>query len=213
MIKECDKNFINIKTINDETFTFQSTAVEITNTLTLTFPVPLPNTTVSYSFTTKGGNIQFGVNFKTLTDKQSVLASTSWCDSDQRKIEGSFQLKDPGAIYFSWDNSRQSWVSKKKLNYTIQIKQQAFTQDDIARSEKALSLLPQAREEKDIILVALGQKQESERGIEHTKELLENYQLELKALKKNKKKVVEKIGSLKGDIKFFKERIRGLSFR
>ena len=117
--KSLDQEFIGITNINDEVFTFQSSDVDVQNVTTLKFPITLPNTVVSYSFTTRGGVCQFGVTFKNEKNKESCLQPLAWSDSDVRSVSGEFSLKECGVIFFSWDNSRQSWISKKRLTYSV----------------------------------------------------------------------------------------------
>lgn len=133
IFKKLDEEFIGISNINDEVFTFQSSDVDVLNVTTLKFPISLPNTVITYSFTTRGGICQFSVLFKNSKNKDICLLPAVWADSDVRAINGEFTLKESGVIFFSWDNSRQSWISKKRLTYSIQIRQGAFSFDDNAR--------------------------------------------------------------------------------
>jgi len=213
LLRKLDRDFIGITSINDDVYKFQSSDVEVANVLTLAFPVALPNTVVSYSFTTKKGNIQFGVKFKDEAKKETILTNLGWFDSDTRTIEGTFTLENSGTILFSWDNTRQSWVSTKRLTYSIQLRQEAFMHEDVLRSEKALSILPAAREEKDILLVRLGRKQEVERDIFELKEQIDEIQRKIKNTKKEKQKINEKVLGVKKKIRFYKERVLGLSIR
>ena len=99
-----------------------------------------------------------GVKFKRDRDKkETVLLKTAWCecDGEERTISGTFDINECGAIYFTWDNSVQSWISKKRLNYRISMRQDLFSSEDSNRQERALALLADARDSKDDLLIRL----------------------------------------------------------
>ena len=213
LFRALDRDFIGITNISEDIFTFQSTNVDVVNVTTLKFPIALPNTHVSYSFTTHGGVCQFSIIHKNEKQRESSLQSLGWVDSDQRSVTGEFDLKESGTIFFTWDNTRQSWISKKRLTYSIQIKQQAFSFEDDIRAKKAVEILPAVREEKDYLLVKLGTKLNKEADLLRIKDAINEYKELLKGYREDKKKVSKKIRDKTRDLRILKERISGLGIR
>lgn len=213
LFESLDSSFIDLTTVNDDIFTYQSSEVEITKTLTLTFPIKLAGSTLTYSFTTRLGNIQFAVKFRDEKKREKDILLPAWHDSDKKSIEGKFVLPEPGAVLFYWENSKQFWAGSRRLTYNIEIRQETFRQIDEERSARATSLLPKALEEKDLLLVGFAQKHKALKETSLLQEQIEIYQTKLKGLKKEKAKATEKVNAAKHKLEIVKERILGLSIR
>jgi hypothetical protein len=213
LFESLDSAFIGLTTVNDDIFTYQSSEVEIAKTLTLKFPIKLAGSTLTYSFTTRLGNIQFAVKFKDEKKVEKDLLPSAWYDSDKKLVKGKFVIPEPGSVLFYWENSKQFWAGSRWLTYNIEIRQETFRQIDEERAARATTLLPKALEEKDLLLVGFAQKHKALKETSLLQEQIEIYQAKLKGLKKDKSKATEKVSAAKNKMELVKERILGLSIR
>jgi len=214
LFRSLDHGHHNVTTINEEVFSYASSDLEVKKTTTLAFPVQFERTTVSFAFHTLQGVVQFGVKFKNdRTKKETVLLKSGWCECENNTVSGVFELDHIGVVNFTWDNTVQSWISTKHVNYKIDIKQAIFEYDDSIRSNKALSLLPGAREDKDNLLISLYEMHGGEQEQQEMRALIETHKQTLKDLKKEKKKVEKLKQNKLSELTFLKERISGLFIR
>ena len=85
------------------------------------FPVICENTAVTYSFSTLRGVVRFGIQFVPDNMEEKVIRDLDWCDSQSFAVNDTIYLTETGKINFTWDNSVQSWIGEKRLNYKIQL--------------------------------------------------------------------------------------------
>ena len=88
------------------------------------FILPIPVTSdsiVSYSFTTKPGDISFGMIFKTSSGNEVILRKKDRLETHIAAAIGSIHCPDEdGVLYLAWDNS-YSWFTAKQLEYKVEL--------------------------------------------------------------------------------------------
>lgn len=208
-----DEGFQYIDTIRDEVFTYTSSDVEVSSITTLVFPVTCEKTLVSYSFTTLQGVLRFGIKFVDDNRREKIIRDLTWCESQTSAVEDTIHLADTGNIHFIWDNSVQSWISKKRLNYRIQLICEKFETCDQRRSRESQTFLEQVRKQKYNLLVKLGTEQGNIREMSCLEESIKNNHRTLKGSKKESKKLKFKMEKKMDEAKIRDDRILGICLR
>ena len=145
---QLDTEFINVKTIEDETFHYNGKDVRVTNTWELPIIIQWPESSIQFEFSTRQGGIEFGIVFVPATDDEhpnadlevETIEEMTRVRSDLSKISGSFQPRSEGVVFFLWDNA-YDWSSTKKLNYSVHVFQPSFSLPDTDRSSASRKLL------------------------------------------------------------------------
>mmetsp|Transcript_34632 Transcript_34632/g.35322 ORF Transcript_34632/g.35322 Transcript_34632/m.35322 type:complete len:276 (-) Transcript_34632:26-853(-) len=137
---DLDAAFVNFEPTHDSLH-WNSTDCTINyEQWSLPIPVSMSGSVVAYSFSTRNGDIDFGVKFYTPEGVESVLLAAARVPSDQEAICGSFKAPHDGTIKFTWDNTF-SWLTPKELSYSIELHQPSFPVADNTRCGRARSLL------------------------------------------------------------------------
>lgn len=126
------------------------------------FELPIPimaGSMVKYSFSTRGGDIQFSAFFFSHERKPEAIFQEARVPSDIESIEGSFKAQREGTLVLFFDNSF-SWFTSKFLTYKIQLFQPAFTVADTARCTRSRHLLHAIVEDTRRAEVRLAKSQE-----------------------------------------------------
>jgi len=88
------------------------------------FILPIPVTSdaiLNYSFSTKPGDIAFGMIFKTSSGNEVVLRKKERLETHIAAAIGSIHCPDEdGVLYLQWDNS-YSWFTAKELAYKVEL--------------------------------------------------------------------------------------------
>jgi hypothetical protein len=126
--EDLDREFTNLKTIEDETFRYKGADVVVQGTWELPIIIQWPGSSINFEFSTKGGGIEFGIVFvPALEDDQDqdelnveTVEEMSRVRSDAEKIEGTFSPPSEGVVFFLWDNT-YDWTAVKKLSYSVDV--------------------------------------------------------------------------------------------
>ena len=147
--RELDDEFINIKSVKDDTFVYKGKDVRVNSTWELPIVIQWPGSSIDFEFTTASGGIEFGIVFVPATDEQpadeadlqiETIEEMTLVRSDLERISGSFIPPSEGVVFFLWDNV-YDWSAVKHLSYAVDVFQPSFSLPDMDRSEAALSLL------------------------------------------------------------------------
>lgn len=129
-----DADFIDIKSIHNDSYTYKASDILIQSTWELPIIIQWPNSTIKFEFTTKCGDICFGIVFVPALDEGQteadvqviVLDEMGRVPSEYETITGEFQPPCEGVVFFMWDN-KFDWYANKKLAYSIDVFQPSFT--------------------------------------------------------------------------------------
>lgn len=116
-----------------------------------------PESIVEYEFTSKLGDISFGVIFASAPlegqDPESLefeaIEEVERVQSESGTITGSFEVPSEGVVFFLWDNT-YDWMSNKQISYVINVKQPSFSLPDSTRCNEAYPLMRDVVEELDV---------------------------------------------------------------
>lgn len=86
----------------------------------------LPGSNIKFTFSTKQGDISFGLHFITPMDHVEVIREPMREPSDVEPIKGSYNADYEGIFVLIFDNSF-SWFTDKLLSYNIQLIQVIIT--------------------------------------------------------------------------------------
>ena len=138
--RELDNNFINFDEVGlvmhkllllisclqelTETYNYMSTDTVVHWNWKLDIPISTPGSIVSYTFSTKGGDISFGIAFAGCDDgaEEEDVLEEHRVPSDIEPISGAFKAPCEGSVCLYWDNSF-SWLTPKKLSYSVEVRQ------------------------------------------------------------------------------------------
>ena len=146
--RQLDDEFIDIKTVKDDTFVYKGKDVRVNSTWELPIIIQWPGSSIDFEFTTASGGIEFGIVFVPATDDEQnqdelqveTIEEMTRVRSDLERISGSFTPPSEGVVFFIWDNI-YDWSAVKHLSYSVDVFQPSFTLPDIDRSEASLQLL------------------------------------------------------------------------
>ena len=170
-------------------------------------------TVVSYSFSTFQGALRFGIKFLGENKTERTIRDLDWCESQLYVIEDTIYLMETGKIIFTWDNSVQSWISKKRLNYNIQLKCEKLSSYDDRRSSDSLAFLDGIRRQKYDILTKLGINQGNLREQKFMVKKLEDHLQILRLYKKESERLIFKIEEKLEEVKVQRDRNAGVCLR
>lgn len=124
-----DKDFTNIKTsLTDDSLEYHTTDLNIQRSWELPIVIRWPNSKINFQFSTKLGDICFGIAFVPAMEedddqndvKVEIIEDVKLIKSGEESITGQFIIPAEGVVIFVWDNSFD-WSSLKKLSYTINL--------------------------------------------------------------------------------------------
>tara|TARA_A100001015_G_scaffold307656_1_gene403924 strand:- start:1526 stop:2458 length:933 start_codon:yes stop_codon:yes gene_type:complete len=178
--REFDGNSTITKVVNDSStsasrdyLTWNGSDVIINYSWTLPVPILLIGSTLSYSFDTKGGDIEFSVGFisaaaaqnastnnnnsntetgesnESIQHEEEVLQVMNRVPSDTETVEGKIFCRSEGMIRLTWNNEF-SWFLPKWLSYNVQISPPLFRMMNKTRTEWVRSKLIETMEENRI---------------------------------------------------------------
>ena len=177
------------------------------------FPVIWEKTVVNYSFTTLRGVLRFGIKFIYDNKEEKVIRDLDWCDSQSSAVGGTIFLADIGKINFTWDNSVQSWISEKRLNYRIQLMYKKISSFDDTRSQDSLKFLEEIRRHKYDLLIKLGTTQGNLRELDVMEKKLQGLHKILRTYKKESRRLILRVEESLDEAKFKQDRLSGICLR
>ena len=136
--RQLDDEFIDIKTVKDDTFVYKGKDVRVNSTWELPIIIQWPGSSIDFEFTTASGGIEFGIVFVPATDDEQnqdelqveTIEEMTRVRSDLERISGSFTPPSEGVVFFIWDNI-YDWSAVKHLSYSVDVFQPSFTLPDI----------------------------------------------------------------------------------
>mmetsp|Transcript_6842 Transcript_6842/g.10281 ORF Transcript_6842/g.10281 Transcript_6842/m.10281 type:complete len:257 (+) Transcript_6842:79-849(+) len=164
LFRDLDSSFVNFDEAASDTFNYTSTDIVVHWNWKLDIPVSLPGSTVSYTFSTTAGDIGFGISFEPNEGEEVEVLEEHRVPSNIEPISGAFKAPSEGAVCLYWDNSF-SWLTPKKLSYSVEVRQPSFAVADQARSTKARSMLYGSLDELRYLQLQLSHTLDKERAL------------------------------------------------
>lgn len=150
LFRELDYEFIGLRKLGDETYTYKAIDVRVKDTLELPIIIQWPDSVINFEFTIKPTDVYFSIYFvaapendverhyyssveiETVKDKEKVT-----CDE---VTEGTYKPPCEGVVFFVWDNTHD-WSAIKNVSYKIEVIEPSFKGMEVERKLKSKEIL------------------------------------------------------------------------
>lgn len=106
----------------DENLLSFSSTITVRKSYDLPIPVNIEGSIISYRFRTEPGDISFGISFKNIDGRESILKELDRVPSHIGSATGTVTLPDTtGVVFLKWDNLF-SWFTTKELTYSVELR-------------------------------------------------------------------------------------------
>ena len=243
--REFDENSTIEKVLNDsstsasrDNLTWNGSDVIIHYSWTLPVPILLAGSILSYSFDTKGGDIEFSVGFisadahntnntnnnntaigesnKSIQDDEEILQTMNRVPSDTETVEGKIFCRNTGMIRLTWNNEF-SWFLPKWLSYNVRISPPLFRMMNTTKIEWVRSKLIETVEENRIARKKLKENRamlsEESTLISKLRKKLEKVRKQYEDYQDSLVGSIDEANTLKRTLLFNTQKMKGLTIR
>ena len=169
LFRELDYDFIGLRKLGDETYTYKAIDVRVQDTLELPIIIQWPDSVINFEFTIKPTDIFFSIYFvaapendmerqhyseveiETVKDKEKVT-----CDE---VTEGTYKPPCEGVVFFVWDNTHD-WSAIKNVSYKIEVIEPSFKGMEEVRLLKSSEILKDIVDDNTACMICLADASE-----------------------------------------------------
>jgi len=192
---------LQIKKTKSLEFSKKSVPLEYSATISIknNFVLPIPFTAdseLTYTFSTKPGDISFGMIYKTSAGDEIVLRKQERLESHIAAAVGTIHCPEiDGILFLEWDNTF-SWFTAKELTYKVELRRSCTLEGMTEMTNKINKLQLDLSESNNILSTVNAENSTLKVDVTDLNEKILEYHKQLKVLNENLSKEEEKNNTL-----------------
>jgi hypothetical protein len=174
LFRELDYDYIGLRKLGDETYTYRAIDVRVQDTLELPIIIQWPDSVINFEFTIKPTDVYFSIYFVAAPENDSERHYFSEVEietvKDKEKVtcdevtEGTYKPPCEGVVFFVWDNTHD-WSAIKNVSYKIEVNEPSFKGMEEERMLKSSEILKDVTDDYAACMICLADASEISENI------------------------------------------------